>query len=92
MAAQLDWWWLDEQYFVVENNPALREDAHGEVNARVSYLFWNERVELAMFVRNITDERYAVTGFDTASSGFGANIFVINRPRTFGGEIAITFD
>lgn len=92
LAAQMDWWWLDNQYFTVENNPALSEAAHGEVNARVSYLFWDEHVELAMFVKNISDERYSVTGFDTASSGFGANIFVLNRPRTFGGEISIKFD
>ncbi len=91
-AAQVDWWWLDDQFFTVENTPALREDAHGEVNARASYTFWDDRLELAMFVRNITDERYLVTGFDTASAGFGANIFILNRPRTFGGEVIFRFN
>ncbi|OGT81347.1 MAG: hypothetical protein A3H91_13470 [Gammaproteobacteria bacterium RIFCSPLOWO2_02_FULL_61_13] len=92
LAAQVDWWWLDDQFFTVENTPALREDAHGEVNARASYTFWDDRLELALFVRNITDERYTVTGFDTASAGFGANIFILNRPRTFGGEVIFRFE
>jgi len=91
-SAQVDWWWLGDQFFTVENTPALREDAHGEVNARASYTFWQDRVELALFVRNITDERYSVTGFDTASAGFGANIFILNRPRTFGGEVILRWE
>lgn len=59
---------------------------------RASYAFWDDRVKLAFFVRNITDERYSVTGFDTASTGFDANVFALDRPRTFGGEVIVTFD
>jgi iron complex outermembrane receptor protein len=91
IGAQLDWWWLDEQFFTVENTPALREDSHGEVNARVSYTGWNDRVELALFLQNLTDEEYAVTGFDTSGAGFGAVQFVINQPRTFGGQVILNF-
>jgi hypothetical protein len=43
-------------------------------------------------VRNLTEEKFVVTGFDTASAGFGAHIFVLNRPRTFGGQVVIRYD
>lgn len=92
LGLQMDWWWLDDQFFTVENVPSLREDAHGQVNARASYSFWNDKVELAMFVRNLTDEEFATTGFDTASAGFGAHIFVVNQPRTFGGQVILRFE
>jgi hypothetical protein len=52
----------------------------------------NDRVELAVFVKNLTDEEFVVTGFDTASAGFGAHIFVLNQPRTWGGQIIIRYN
>jgi hypothetical protein len=48
-------------------------------------------VELALFLQNLTDEEYAVTGFDTSGAGFGAVQFVINQPRTFGGQVILNF-
>jgi iron complex outermembrane receptor protein len=92
LGLQLDGWWLDDQYFTVENVPSLREDSHGQLNARASYSFMNDRVELALFVRNLTDEEFVVTGFDTASAGFGAHIFVLNQPRTWGGQLIIRYN
>jgi iron complex outermembrane receptor protein len=92
LGLQLDGWWLDDQYFTVENVPSLREDSHGQLNARASYSFMNDRVELAVFVKNLTDEEFVVTGFDTASAGFGAHIFVLNQPRTWGGQIIIRYN
>lgn len=91
-ALQLDGWWLGKEFFTVENTPALREGAHGLLNARASYSFWNDKVELALFVKNLTAEKFVTTGFDTASAGFGANVFVLNRPRTFGGQVILKYN
>jgi iron complex outermembrane receptor protein len=88
---QLDGWWVDDQFFTVENVESLREDAHGLLNARTSYAFMDDRVELALFVRNLTAEEFVVTGYDTASSGFGAHVHVLNQPRTFGGQITFRY-
>ena len=71
--------------------PSLREDAHGLLNARASYEFMDERVEVALFVRNLTEEEFVVTGYDTASAGFGAHIHVLNQPLTFGGQLIFRF-
>jgi len=92
LGLQLDGWWLDDQYFTVENVPSLREDSHGQLNARASYSFMDDRVEFALFVRNLTDEKFIVTGFDTASSGFGAHVFVLNQPRTWGGQVIFRYE
>jgi hypothetical protein len=51
----------------------------------------DDRVELALFVRNLTAEEFVVTGYDTASSGFGAHVHVLNQPRTFGGQITFRY-
>jgi iron complex outermembrane receptor protein len=92
LGLQVDWWWLDDQRFDAENTPTIREDAHGQVNARASYSFWREKVELALFVRNLTEEEFVTTVFDTSRSGFGAHIHVLNQPRTFGGQIILRFE
>ncbi|MBI1732799.1 MAG: TonB-dependent receptor [Gammaproteobacteria bacterium] len=91
-SAQVDWSWNDDQFFTVENLPSLREGDYAVVNGRVSYRFWNDRVELALFVKNIFDEGYKATGFDTASAGFGAHVYVMSRPRTFGGQLILNYD
>ena len=91
LGLQLDGWWLDDQFFTVENVPSLREDAHGLLNARASYAFMDDRVEVALFVRNLTEEEFVVTGYDTASAGFGAHIHVLNQPLTFGGQVILRF-
>jgi iron complex outermembrane receptor protein len=92
LGLQVDGWWLDDQYFTVENVPSLREGSHGELNARASYSFMNDRVELAVFVKNLTDEKFVNTGFDTASAGFGAHVFVLNHPRTWGGQLIFRYN
>ena len=74
-----------------EHVESLREDAHGLLNARASYSFMDDRVELALFARNLTEEEFVVTGYDTASVGFGAHIHVLNQPRTFGGQLILRY-
>ena len=90
-AVQLDGWWVDDQFFIVENTPELAEDSHGELNARISYRFKDDRVELALFAKNLTDEDYFSIGFDALTTGFGANIFIPNRPRRIGGQLIVNF-
>lgn len=90
-AAQLDGNWNDAQFFTVQNQPGLQEDGYGIANARLSYKFRKEQVELALFAKNLFDEKYVVTGYDTASSGFGANGFVMGRPRTYGAQVILRY-
>jgi hypothetical protein len=36
----------------------------------------------------LTDDQREVT----SSAGFGAHIYVLNRPRTFGGQVIVRFE
>lgn len=90
-SAQLDGNWNDAQYFTVQNQPALHEGAYGIMNARLAYQFRDKGIELAVFAKNLLDEEYVSTGYDTASSGFGSNGFVIGRPRTYGAQIILRY-
>ena len=92
LGLQLDGWWIDDQFFTVENVPSLYEDSHGQLNAKASYSFMSDRVEVALFVRNLTEEEFVVTGFDTASAGFGAHLHVLNQPRTWGGQLILRYE
>ena len=92
LGLQLDWWWQDEQVFTSENEPVMRSDDRGMINARASYTFMNDRLELALFVKNLTEEKFVNTGFNTDSAGFGAFIYNSNEPRTFGGQIVFNYN
>jgi iron complex outermembrane receptor protein len=59
-------------------------------NARLAYRTVDERIEVAAFVRNLTDEEYIVDGFDL-SAGFDALHFVIGDPRLIGGSVSFHF-
>lgn len=66
-------------------------DAHGILNARVS-LSENERFEVALFGRNLTNERYRVTNLVIPPSfGVGSIYNVMSDPATYGVEFKATF-
>lgn len=90
LSVQADWQWNDDRFFSVENDPALREDAYGLVNLRVSYLMDKYNLEFAFIVRNLLDEDYLLSGFDAQTAG-GNNIFLPGDPRTFSGQITFRF-
>jgi len=68
----------------------LAQDALLLVNARIAYRTPDQRIEIAGFVRNLTDEQYAVDGFDL-SSGFDSLNFVIGDPRLYGVNVSYRF-
>lgn len=67
MAVQADVSYSDEYYYNLRNFDADKFDSYVMSNARVSWLSADENWELVMAVRNITDERAGVQGFDLAT-------------------------
>ena len=84
LSLQTDWKYDGAQYFSVFNAPVDWEASHILGNARISYVpAFNKNLELAFFVKNITDKTYRVYNLDLANS-FGFDQSVYAPPRWFG--------
>jgi iron complex outermembrane recepter protein len=62
------------------NTPEQSQDAYGLVNARAA-LMYGDRIEIAAYGRNLTDELYSVGGFFSSSIG---DLFIYGPPRVYG--------
>lgn len=89
MAMTLNWSWTDQAWHTVENLSSLRAKKHWLVGARLAFWTLDDKLELALWSRNLTDEEYRVQSFDTADNGFITS--VPNKPRTYGIEIGYNF-
>ena len=85
-----DFSWSAEREFASENTEGLQQGSYGLVNAQASYLFFNESIELSMYVRNLFDEEYFIGAFDITdfASGF---VYIPGDPRTFGGSVTYSW-
>jgi iron complex outermembrane receptor protein len=71
-----------KQYFSVNNDPILSQDAYTLANARLSWTSSSRHVTATAWVRNLADEDYLAGAFDLAS--FGWDQWVVGEPRTYG--------
>lgn len=82
VALQLDFNHQADHFFDITNSSVSKEDAYTVVNARISYQV-NDKLNLAVFAKNLTDEEYRVYTFDfTAIAGFNQQFFA--PPRWIG--------
>jgi iron complex outermembrane recepter protein len=88
-ALQADAHYSDEAYKEATNDPLIKSGAYTIANARLAFLPAERGWEIALWGRNVTDERYVVQGLDIASFFLGNRNY--NAPRTFGAEVLWTF-
>ena len=82
LAISADTKFTDDQFFGVNNDPLLAQDAYWLSNARIEFASPDDRWSVAVWARNLADEDYLVAGFDLASFGFDQ--LVVGAPRTYG--------
>lgn len=80
-----------EYFFTEFNEPELRQDAYHIFNARLSYTTKNERVQFAVFGKNLGDELYYVQRLDLRNGATGAILATPAAPRVWGGEIILRY-
>lgn len=85
MAVQSDFLYNGPMNFSVTAAPVEQEDSYFVANARVA-LKPTDRLEVAAFVRNVTDTKYRAYGLDISALGFVGNRYA--PPRWFGGSIS----
>lgn len=86
--AYTDWSYRDEISFFLYNSVEFTGKALFEGGLRTGYT-WNgddQDYEIALFVRNITDEQQAIGAVD-----FTNNTAIVNEERFFGAEFKVNF-
>ena len=82
VAFSADTKYLGDQFFSVNNDPLLAQDAYWMTNARVSFEAASHHWNVTVWGRNLADQNYLVAGFDLAAFGFDQ--LVVGAPRTYG--------
>ena len=89
LVASADAAYTGDQYFDTQNTSRIGQDAYWIANARLALRPDDNRWELAVFVKNLTDEEYIVDAFDV--SDFGFDELVYGDPRTYGVSLTYRF-
>ena len=90
MAVQGDVSYSDEFYYNLRNFDADKFDSYTITNARLSWMSADERWDLALVGRNVTDERAGNIGFDLATL-CGCNEVAYRDPRWYGVNVKYSF-
>jgi len=87
---RLDWYYQSRVHFLGPEVAAANQPGYNLLDARLSYDFFDERAQVALWAKNLTDEVYLghVTPL-TTSFGIAQRFF--QSPRTFGGEVSYRF-
>ena len=82
VALQANYHYQDRVYFETSNDPLLAQRAYGILDGRITMRCNDERMEIALWGRNLLDERYldGVVGLGV----FGYNLQSWGEPRTYG--------
>lgn len=79
---RLDFSYTSEQFFDEENLERHKQEGYWLLNARLAFQTMDGSLELAGWVRNLTDERYLIEAAD--ASDFGFDLLAFGDPRTYG--------
>jgi iron complex outermembrane receptor protein len=88
VAGLVDWSYQDDVFFDTANTDLLSEDAYWVVNGRVAWTF-DDRYEVAFWVKNLFDEEYLTYVIDLSDFGFNEQMYGL--PRHYGVELTYRF-
>ena len=86
-ALQVDFNYSDEYFLSPANKPHEVGGDYLIWNLRAAWSSGNERYQAAVFVKNLSDKRYIIEGFDF----LGMQSLIHNRPRMAGISLTMTY-
>ena len=89
LAFRVDYAHTDDLYNDAQNSPFLFQEAYDLWNAAIRYTSPAEAWEIALFGKNLGDERYITSG--DSNFGLGFHEANYNRPREFGMTVRRRF-
>jgi iron complex outermembrane recepter protein len=88
LTARVDYSYQSGIFHNAENNPRVREDGYGLLDASLNFAMPDNGLTLTLYGRNLTDETYAGSIFQT---GGGSTIFYATRGRQIGARASLRF-
>ena len=90
LTPRLEWAYRSSYHIVVPEILDGTQRGYNLLNARLSYDFWDDRAQVALWARNLLDQAYFNAGFQAVTTfGFVSRYF--QPPLTFGGELSYRF-
>ncbi|MFO1466293.1 MAG: TonB-dependent receptor [Steroidobacteraceae bacterium] len=87
LSIEADTKYNSHQFFSVNNDPLLAQDAYWLANARLSYATSDDRLTVTLWGRNLGDKQYLTGAYDLAAFGFDQ--LVPADQRTYGLTVSI---
>lgn len=90
LTPRLDWYYQSSVDYAGPELPQATQPGYNLLHARLSFDFDDDRSQVALWAKNLTDEDYfqQITG---SAATFGEIVRFYNPPRTFGVEISYRF-
>ena len=79
----------DDMFFDPDNNPINVSPSHTLLDAWTAYTTPDNKWEIKLWVKNITDKEYVTHGFTQRGSRIAFGVF--GEPRTYGGTVTYRF-
>ena len=83
-SVQADFNYTSDYYQHPDNHPLGRTDSYTLWNSRIAWANQDDTLEVAAWIKNLTDRSYAVNSYPL----YGSWVEVIARPRTYGVSIS----
>lgn len=91
LVPRIDWYYQSASHFNAIEVEASNQPGYNLLHARLSYDFFDDRAQVALFGNNLTDQAYI--GFSqNLAPFFGMVSTVFGPPRTFGADITWRFN
>ncbi len=87
---RLDYAFQTKSYNDIYNGEGVSTPEHSLFNARITYrpeAIWT----LALYGKNLTDERYVVNGYDAIKAGSSQNFVAVSEPLEVGATLTLDF-
>ncbi len=90
LTPRVDWYYQSSVNFAGPELMAATQRGYNQLHARLAYAFMDDRAQVALWGKNLTNETYFLNGQPLAST-FGHVLRTYAAPRTFGGELSYRF-
>lgn len=90
LSIQGDVTWSDEYFYNLRNFDADKYDSYTMVGARIGWVSEDDRWDISLGIRNLTDERAGIFGFDLATL-CGCNEVSYQPPRWYGISLRVSY-
>ncbi|MDG2306072.1 MAG: TonB-dependent receptor [Candidatus Binatia bacterium] len=90
LTPRLEWYYQSSMFVTAPELVDTFQPGYNLLNARLSYVFWDDRAQIALWGKNLADQTY-IDFTVPAVSTFGFLVNYPGLPRTWGGEISYRF-